>query len=745
MIKKKSDKDKVKQVKPAKPAVKPQKQPQPKAAKTKRSGGVRKYISLIIYVVLFLGLTVSMILMSTKNSQELVRDSVVAQAVQQQTVTLQRIAKNLLDIHIHLQDEIKKDPDSDWAEISALPQAVQYRLTELLQYRTDFQTAIDAFHDGGDIKEVFTDEQVKVEAIPEEFPAQDSVDNIIYTWSLFKGLIDNLMIENRQGILNLRTSEYVVEYARNYIDTMQFEVGRIHTALQDELKGKSKKFEQIQMIGLASAFALFLLIVFGALRQLLRNDKLLDIANNEMSEIMSSVNEGLFLVDRDLVIGHQYSARLESIIGQKDLGGKNLIDVLTDLVPEEEVETTKVFIDQLYSTWVVENLIEDLNPLARVNIKNDNGAERYLDFKFFRVIIDGVISRVLVNVVDTTEIVMLQSSQDMQREQEGREIEMLNIILQTNPAVLTSFINDSVKRLNDVNLALKSQNSNQRELKDKVNYIARLVHSVKGEASSIKLNRMVHICEQFEEALDKMRNMQILRGQDFLQLVVMLEDLFRLFDVLEGYNRRLNQGEGASLASSMGSASRSGSGNPNADYFKQFVKDIAHRTGKEVTLICDGFDDPSISSNMQTKLKEIALQILRNSIVHGIESPQERRERNKSDNGIIKLTLIRMSDGSLVMEAEDDGSGINYENIRRKMIEKGLVSPEEGAKLDKRALLNAIFSSGFSTAKEQTEDAGRGVGMDIIKANMQSMGGKISISSQPEQYTRFKFVFPKAI
>ena len=256
---------------------------------------------------------------------------------------------------------------------------------------------------------------------------------------------------------------------------------------------------------------------------------------------------------------------------------------------------------------------------------------------------------------------------------------------------------------------------------------------------------MVNICEQFEEALDKMRNMQILRGQDFLQLVVMLEDLFRLFDILEGYNRRLNQGEAASLASSIGSPSREGSRNTNSDYFKQFVQDIAKRVGKEVTLICDGFDEGYLSANMQTKLKEIALQILRNSIVHGIENPQERRERNKPDNGIIKLTLVRMSDGSLVMEAEDDGNGINYENIRRKMIEKGLVSAEEGAKLDKRTLLNAIFSSGFSTAKEQTEDAGRGVGMDIIKANLQSMGGKISISSQPEQFTRFKFVFPKSI
>lgn len=743
MIKKKSEAAKQSRSAPPKPVAKPQK-PQP-APKVKRKGGLRKYISLIIYVVLFLGLTVSMILLSTRNSQELVRDSFVSQAVEQQTITLQRIAKNLMDIHIYLQDEIKKDPDSDWAEISALPQAVQYRLTELVQYNDSFEKSINAFHKGGEIQAVFTSDTVEVQPIPESFAAYQSIHHVLNTWSLFDGLIDNLMLENRQGILNLRTSEYVVDYARNYIDPMQFEVGQIHSALQNELLEKSAEFEKIQMIGLIAAFALFLLIVFGALRQLLRNDKLLEIANSEMSEIMSSVNEGLFLVDRNLVIGNQYSSRLEEIIDQKDLGGKNLIEVLTKLVPEEEAETTKVFIDQLYSTWVVENLIEDLNPLGRVNIKTDNGVDRYLDFKFFRVIIDGEISRVLVNVTDTTELVMLQSSQDMQREQEGREIEMLNIILQTNPTVLTGFINDSVKRLNDVNLALKSQNSNQRELKDKVNYIARLIHSVKGEASSIKLNRMVHICEQFEEALDKMRNMQILRGQDFLQLVVMLEDLFRLFDVLEGYNRRLNQGEVASLASVIGTPTRAGSGNANADYFKQFVKDIAGRTGKEVTLICDGFDDPAISVSMQTKLKEIALQILRNSIVHGIEPPQQRRERNKSDNGIIKLTLVRMSDGSLVMEAEDDGSGINYENIRHKMIEKGLVSAEEGAKLDKRALLNAIFSSGFSTAKEQTEDAGRGVGMDIIKANMQSLGGKISISSQPEQYTRFKFVFPKSV
>ena len=487
---------------------------------------------------------------------------------------------------------------------------------------------------------------------------------------------------------------------------------------------------------MALAALIFAFIVFGALRQLFRNDAALAVASQEMYEIMSSVNEGLFLVDKELNIGNQYSKRLEEIMGRQDFSGRNLLDLLKDLVSKEELETTQTFIDQLYSEWVVEDLIDDLNPLNRICVKEEGKPDKYLDFKFFRVILNNKIERVLVNVSDTTEMVLLQESQKAQKEQEGQELEMLNIILNTNTNVLTSFIHESKTKLEEINRALKSQSTTQRELKDKVAYIARLIHSIKGEASSVKLTRMVSICETFEDALATMKNAHILRGQDFLALVVWLEDLFRLFDILDGYSKRLNSnGAGPAIAASLAEKES------QSAYFRKFIEDIAERTHKQVNLQVEGFDDIPLSESVQTKLRGIAIQLLRNAVVHGIESPEERRARGKPEAGTLRLRL-RQENGGLVLEVEDDGNGINFDAIRAKAIANGH-RPEDVQAMNQQQLYNLMFSSGFSTAQEQTEDAGRGVGMDIIKASVKEMGGRINIATEAARFTRFRFNFPQ--
>lgn len=321
------------------------------------------------------------------------------------------------------------------------------------------------------------------------------------------------LAEVEKGKVRYESIDFLVRYTRLYNTTMASAELDSAQAYRDVAALRGKQWQYMQLAGIAMAFLLFLGIVFGALRSLLEHDKELDIAHQEMSEIMASVNEGLFLVDKNLNIGGQYSRRLEEIIDQKDVGNRNLLDVLSKIVPQEDLDITQTFIDQLYSDWVVEDLIADLNPLNRISYQvEDTGAQRFVDFKFFRVWVDGQIERILVSATDTTESVMLQASLDAQKEQEGRELEMLNIILNTNPTVLNSFIKGSMERLNEINQVLKTPETKREELRSKAQYITRLVHSIKGEASSLKLNRMVDICENFEDALNIMKSSPNLTG-----------------------------------------------------------------------------------------------------------------------------------------------------------------------------------------------------------------------------------------
>ena len=706
-------------------------------AKVKRSSAGGKYFSLIIYITLFLLITLGMLALGVYNTRSAANKNKVLNITSEMENATQRLSKNIMDIDIYLNAEIRKTPDRDWVAISALPQASQYRLSELKSLRDILDTNLEALQKGGNAISTHDGSTVKVEKIGADSIAYKNLVSANNIWQLYKGLIDSLVADSEQlGILYAKNSEFLVDYSRNYVTPLLFDLSKITEALNQDIASEARFFEQVQYGGMALAALIFAFIVFGALRQLFRNDAALAVASQEMYEIMSSVNEGLFLVDRELNIGNQYSKRLEEIMGRQDFSGRNLLDLLKDLVSKEELETTQTFIDQLYSEWVVEDLIDDLNPLNRICVKEEGKPDKYLDFKFFRVILNNKIERVLVNVSDTTEMVLLQESQKAQKEQEGQELEMLNIILNTNTNVLTSFIHESKTKLEEINRALKSQSTTQRELKDKVAYIARLIHSIKGEASSVKLTRMVSICETFEDALATMKNAHILRGQDFLALVVWLEDLFRLFDILDGYSKRLNSnGAGPAIAASLAEKES------QSAYFKKFIADIAERTHKQVNLQVEGFDDIPLSESVQTKLRGIAIQLLRNAVVHGIESPEERRARGKPEAGTLRLRL-RQENGGLVLEVEDDGNGINFDAIRAKAIANGH-RPEDVQAMNQQQLYNLMFSSGFSTAQEQTEDAGRGVGMDIIKASVKEMGGRINIATEAARFTRFRFNFPQ--
>ena len=641
---------------------------------------------------------------------------------------------------------IEQPTVATYVDINQLPQEAIQAIKDLKTSRDQFDETLEAFEKGKTIH--LTYEDVNVRPLSTEVERKTMAE-AIRVWTPYKGLIDTFLAEVEKGKVRYESIGFLVRYTRLYNTTMASAELDFAQAYRDVAELRGKQWQYMQLAGIVMAFLLFLGIVFGALRSLLEHDKELDIAHQEMSEIMASVNEGLFLVDKDLNIGGQYSRRLEEIIDQKDVGNRNLLEVLSKIVPQEDLEITQTFIDQLYSDWVVEDLIEDLNPLNRISYQvEDTGAQRFVDFKFFRVWVDGQIERILVSATDTTESVMLQASLDAQKEQEGRELEMLNIILNTNPTVLNSFIQGSMERLNEINQVLKTPETKREELRSKAQYIARLVHSIKGEASSLKLTRMVDICENFEDALNIMKSSPNLTGQDFLGLVVMLEDLYRLFDVLNTYNGRIGGTANVQMSSMQPENTPEQESRHQAavqtDYLKQFVADIAKRTHKQAQLIVSGFESNPLSDAQWAKLKDIAIQLLRNAVVHGIETPEIRRQRNKPEMGTLKLTLSQQADGKLLLVAEDDGNGINFEAIRNKAVALGIANAEQAAQFDQRQLINLMFSNGFSTASEETEDAGRGVGMDIIKATIQNMGGRIGVSTAAEGYTRFSLSFPKA-
>ncbi|MFT7258931.1 MAG: two-component system chemotaxis sensor kinase CheA [Glaciecola sp.] len=172
--------------------------------------------------------------------------------------------------------------------------------------------------------------------------------------------------------------------------------------------------------------------------------------------------------------------------------------------------------------------------------------------------------------------------------------------------------------------------------------------------------------------------------------------------------------------------------------FPRLVHDLSLKTGKEINLVIRG-EQTELDKTVMEQIGDPLVHLVRNAVDHGIESSDIRLANGKPKSGTITLDAYHQG-GNIVIEIGDDGAGINREAVLRKAIEKGLV--DSGATLTDSQVFDLLFEPGFSTAKEISDISGRGVGMDVVKRNIQSLGGRIQVESEPGKGSKFKVNLP---
>ena len=174
--------------------------------------------------------------------------------------------------------------------------------------------------------------------------------------------------------------------------------------------------------------------------------------------------------------------------------------------------------------------------------------------------------------------------------------------------------------------------------------------------------------------------------------------------------------------------------------FPRVVRDIGQSLGKEIELLMEG-EKTELDKTIIESIKDPLTHLVRNSCDHGIETSEERAAKEKSPRG--KLTLRAYHEGGQVnIEISDDGAGIDPERLKQKAIQNGLVPAERAERMSDRELLNLIFLPGLSTAKTVTNVSGRGVGMDVVKTNIEKIGGSIDLQSKKDHGTTIKIKIP---
>ena len=174
--------------------------------------------------------------------------------------------------------------------------------------------------------------------------------------------------------------------------------------------------------------------------------------------------------------------------------------------------------------------------------------------------------------------------------------------------------------------------------------------------------------------------------------------------------------------------------------FPTLVRDVARQIGKKVKLEISG-GDTELDRAIINQLSDPMLHILRNSVDHGVETPEDRLAAGKQDTGKISLRSFYQGSNAII-EIKDDGRGINRDAVLKKAIEKGLVSPEEISSLSDKQIYEFIFAPGFSTAASVTELSGRGVGMDVVMASIKELQGFVDIDSEKGKGTTISLKIP---
>jgi two-component system chemotaxis sensor kinase CheA len=545
-----------------------------------------------------------------------------------------------------------------------------------------------------------------------------------------------------------RTSHHVLPELESLLS-------QISARLQSGNVQAAKELQLVLFMGLLIAAVLVLLVLL-MINARQRQDASLREARQQTMDILRTVKDGLFLLDRSLVIGTTFSSALETLFQRRDIAGLSFETLLKHIVSEKTLDTALKFVTVLWLERTNEKLVKSINPLGEVEVHLDAGGgkfeTRFLQFEFHRVRVDGKITHILVSVSDVSSRVELARELQNSQSQAQAQVDTLLGILHIDPVQLASFLSDSNAAMKMINAVLREPAREEGAFRKKLDTLFRQAHSVKGEAAALGLSSIESRAHSFEDDLKLLRERPGLSGNDFLPLVIKLDDLLTHLQSVSELVSRLSKFQvpqteiafapapAADGTAEQGTPALGGADGGLQIGLEQLTARVAAESGKKATLHCAGLD--TVPEEYRRIVKDIAIQAVRNAIVHGIEPPAARQSAGKPSGGVVRLVFKGLGEGGYKLSVEDDGRGLVPERIKEVALQKGFITPEQAPHLDAKQTFSLLFRPGFSTVENATKDAGRGVGMNLMADLMQQIGGRVGVATSVGKFTRLTLTLP---
>ena len=495
----------------------------------------------------------------------------------------------------------------------------------------------------------------------------------------------------------------------------------------------------------------------GYSTQIEETSRQLRTSQEESETIFSAVGEGLCLIGPDYRIGNQVSDEMFEIFETDTLTGRSLVDLLRPLLPERDIRSLESYLELQFNPATAESQLEKYNPLqkAEISLNWDGGgfATKNLGFNFQRVYgeNDQIVS-VLVTVDDITDTVRLENELNRANETRERQTNMIFELFNCDANELGLFLKQTEQSLDDINNTLEAANLSHEDEADGrslVEDVFRKVHNIKGNASLMGLQSIVDIASTVEEKLASLRNQPRIKGDDLLTSIVelaYLRELLTEFDEL----RHNTLGKLNIKSEQTAQKAKLSTTQKLVQELQGLVNTIGQSEGKSASISAGNLDLSPLTVDAFGHTRDLLIQLVRNSMVHGIETPDLRKERNKWSEGSIQIISYDedaenspLGVASHVIGYRDDGSGLDAEEIAKRALELEIITEEEMKAMRNAEKSALVFDHRFSSVDLSNDHAGRGAGMGLVREKInKDLNGKMRMVYEPGEYLEFTFFLP---
>jgi two-component system chemotaxis sensor kinase CheA len=482
---------------------------------------------------------------------------------------------------------------------------------------------------------------------------------------------------------------------------------------------------------------------------------------NDISAMMRNLQQGLFTIREDLTIHPEYSKFLEEILGTNEIADQSFMPALIEgsSLNADQEHQVEASVSSLVGS---DEMMWEFNAHILPNeiIKEFNGKQKIIELDWNPILLEDEIDKIMVTVRDVTQLRQLQA----EAEEQKQDLEIISQILALESEKFFDFIASSQNYIDKNRGLISSSDSFNVEL---VQELFRNMHTIKGNARTYGFDNITEPVHHAETTYDELRKSE----QPEWNSSLLLNELEQVQTALDHYKsiaeEKLKLGE--SQANALVSrevleditgtlqALQSANQEPNIQDaieqqlshlyagLYQRVDETIQEVAQSLPKLAQAVDKPEpkleleapelfIGKETSAMLNDVMMHCLRNSIDHGIESPDERSQSGKPDNGTIHINISKTNDYAEI-RISDDGRGLALGKIKEKALANQVI--KDGDSVSASDVAELVFHSGLSTAESVTQISGRGVGMDAVRTFLKEHGAEITLDLEKDDFQDF--------